>query len=90
MKGRTRGRRHRSSDEWRAILGQQAGSGLTVRQFCLREAICEQGFFRWRKRLGEQAPALRGKFVELKSSPAIESGVRVELRLTNGAILRIA
>ena len=90
MKGKTRSRRHRSADEWRAILGQQAGSGLTVRQFCLREAICEQGFFRWRKRLGEQAPMPLPRFVELRPAAGIGSAIRVELRLPNGAILRIA
>ena len=90
MKGKTSGRQYRSGDEWRAILGRQAGSGLTIRQFCKRESICEQGFFRARKRLGAQVPARHAGFVELNSAMAGDPVVRVELQLPNGAILRIA
>ena len=90
MKMKVSGRRYRSSEEWRAILGRQAGSGLTIRQFCERESICEQGFFRARKRLNAQLPTRHPGFVELTSAVAGDPVVRVELQLPSGAVLRIA
>ena len=90
MKAKTNGRRYRSSEEWRVILARQAGSGLTIREFCQGEALCEQGFFRARKRLGAQLPERRPRFVELNAGMACDALVRVELQLPSGAVLRIA
>ena len=87
---KSRGGRHRSSEEWRAILCRQADSGLTIREFCERESVCEQGFFRWRNRLGGEARAPRPRFVEVSHAAPTKDVVRVELQLPNGAILRIA
>jgi hypothetical protein len=89
MKSKTSGRRQRTADEWRSILRRQAESGLTIKEFCERETVCEQNFFRQRKKLGTEAPVVTGGFVELKRLCS-EAAVRVELQLPNGAILRIA
>lgn len=38
-------------DRWRDILQQWRSSGLTVRQFCLRNHVNEGQFWWWRRRL---------------------------------------
>ena len=40
---------------WRQMVDRQAGSGLSIRQFCEKEGISQPSFYAWRKRL------LRGK-----------------------------
>ena len=41
---------------WRKIVDRQAGSGLSIRQFCAKEGITQPSFYAWRKRLGERKP----------------------------------
>lgn len=48
---------------WRFVLSEQAGSGLSISEFCRREDISQASFYQWRKRLtdspraAEQRPA---------------------------------
>ena len=49
----TKGRADKAA-RWREILSRQAGSGLSIRQFCAREGVSEPSFFAWRKKLGER------------------------------------
>lgn len=47
---------------WRTVLKRQAGSGLSIRQFCLREGISPPSFYAWRRKLRKGArgePELR-------------------------------
>ena len=46
-------RKTRSEKElhWRELVNRQAGSGLSVRQFCAKQRISEPSFYAWRKRL---------------------------------------
>ena len=37
---------------WSEILKRQAGSGVSVRQFCVTEGVSEPSFYAWRKKLG--------------------------------------
>lgn len=90
MRKKANSRRNRSIEEWRGIVRRQVESGLTVKQYCERESVCEQSFYSWRKRLGSEVPVLPAKFVELTAPPPVEAVVRVELQLPNGAVLRIA
>ena len=39
---------------WRGVIGEWAGSGLTVSGFCRREGISANNFFRWRRVLEER------------------------------------
>lgn len=70
---------------WREILNQQAGSGLSIRKFCRKEAVSEPSFYAWRKklktretvgkRLGMEQPDNGRLFVPLKlvdASPKLE------------------
>jgi hypothetical protein len=51
---------------WREILKRQAGSHVSVRQFCRTEGVSEPSFYAWRKKLGTREndaapPATRRK-----------------------------
>lgn len=57
---------------WQEIIGRQAGSGLSVRQFCAAEGISEPSFYAWRRKLGK--PTRGGK--RSPTSSAHRSGSR--------------
>lgn len=42
---------------WRDRVRRQAGSGLSIRQFCAQERISPPSFYVWRRRLKEGADA---------------------------------
>ena len=42
----------RDAGQWQALIGRQAGSGLSVADFCRRESISTASFYRWRRLLG--------------------------------------
>jgi transposase-like protein len=46
-------RRRWNADEWRAVFGRQARSGLSVPKFCAQESINPSSFYRWRGLLGD-------------------------------------
>jgi hypothetical protein len=37
--------------EWEARLARWRTSGMSIRQFCLYEGVCEPSFYKWRKRV---------------------------------------
>ena len=39
---------------WRDIVHRQAGSGLSIREFCAKEGISQPSFYAWRRKLGKQ------------------------------------
>ena len=39
---------------WRGKIREQAGSGLTISGFCLREGLSPNSFFRWRRVLAKR------------------------------------
>ena len=39
---------------WREILKRQAGSGLSVREFCATEGVSQPSFYAWRRKFGER------------------------------------
>jgi hypothetical protein len=45
---------------WRDRMRRQAGSGLSIRQFCAQERISPPSFYSWRRRLNEGADAAVG------------------------------
>jgi hypothetical protein len=42
---------------WRDRVRRQAGSGLSIRQFCAQERISPPSFYAWRRRLQGEADA---------------------------------
>jgi hypothetical protein len=74
-----RGRDPKKESSWRGRLSLQTSSGLSVREFCRREALQETAFYFWRReivRRDSQAHAKRPAvpaFIELRAAPAIAS-----------------
>lgn len=85
---------------WQEIMGRQAGSGLSVRQFCAAEGVSQASFYAWRRKLGKptggkksQTPiARRGgsrngrEFIPLK---LLESSGAVEVVHPSGYRIRV-
>ena len=46
----------RSAQDWRALLNEQAESGLTVTAFCRQASISLASFYRWQGLLGKALP----------------------------------
>jgi hypothetical protein len=46
----------RSAQAWRALLNEQAESGLTVTAFCRQASISLASFYRWQGLLGKTLP----------------------------------
>lgn len=87
----------RSADDWRSILDQQRGSGLSQAAFCAREGIALSTFARWKQRLnGEAAPDSRDDdapgtdWIDLSRLTGTGSGWTIELDLGEGVRLRLA
>ena len=47
-------RKQGAESRWHGIVSRQAGSGMSVRQFCVAEGISEPSFYSWRRRLRDQ------------------------------------
>ena len=45
-------RKHRSADEWKALIEEQMASGLTGVAFCNQHGLSAKSFYKRRKRLG--------------------------------------
>lgn len=73
-----------AADRWRKILEKQAGSGLSVAEFCRREELSQASFYQWRKRLYAEGPS-SGSFVSL----AVVGGPGVAIDLPCGAVVRV-
>jgi hypothetical protein len=92
----------RTVDSWRALVGGQPASGLTVSGYCAQARVCKASFYRWRRLLNAAAerprelhavPAATGNvpaFVDLGTLAL--RGERLELRvdLGGGLVLQIA
>lgn len=65
---------------WRAIIENQATSGMCIAAYCRNSHIKPSNFYTWRRRLKEQQPSTGG-FLELVPTgvPESTSGVRVHL-----------
>jgi hypothetical protein len=74
---------------WRARIGEQERSGMSVGRFCQEQQITEQSFYVWRKRL-RQPEAVRFALVESGPAPAARAAEpMLELVLKTGERLRI-
>lgn len=63
-------RKRRSADEWRNLIEQQAGSGLSGLAFCQQHGLLAKTFYRQRKLLGSSGlvPAVH-PFIKVDSGP---------------------
>ena len=67
-------------DHWRAIIENQATSGMSVAAYCRDARIKPSYFYTWRRRLKEQQPSAGG-FLELIPGRLTDSASGVRIRL---------
>lgn len=92
-------RKHRTPEQWQALVDRQRDSGLSAPQFCQQENIGYASFCHWRKRLSEastddSADAGDANFLDLSSliggSSSSGPGWNIVLSLGNGVELRLS
>ena len=77
------------ADEWRERIAEQAGSGLSIKQFCKDRGVTAWSFYDWRKRLREPGAV---RFALLERGPAEReraTEAHLELILPDGARMHI-
>ncbi len=63
-------RKHRSQDQWRDLIEQQARSGLNGSAFCEQHGLSPKTFYRHRKALeGKAEDSVSGRFVKVQPKP---------------------
>ena len=72
---------------WRELLGRQACSALTVRDFCDLEGVSTASFYSWRRRLSDRAKE-SPEFVPLKITQP-EPHACLEIVLSNAMTIRV-
>lgn len=92
-------RKHRTPEQWQALVDQHRDSGLSASQFCKQENIGYSSFCNWRKRLSDQSTdnstdSGEASFLDLSSlmgtSPSSGLGWNIVLSLGNGVELRLS
>jgi hypothetical protein len=92
-------RKHRTPEQWQALVDQQRDSGLSAMPFCKQENIGYASFCNWRKRLSDglvadSAGSGDAGFLNLSSlksaSPSSGAGWNIVLSLGNGVELRLS
>jgi transposase-like protein len=73
----------RTRDDWLDLVTRQAGSGLSVAEFCRRHELLQNSFYRWRRVLADE---VESSFVPL----AITDSRSIEIELPCGAILKVS
>ncbi|KXO06385.1 IS66 family insertion sequence element accessory protein TnpA [Marinobacter excellens] len=97
--GQLGGLKHRTPEQWQALVDQQRDSGLSASKFCKQENIGYASFCNWRKRLADPStdePSGSGEasFLDLSSlmgsSTSSGAGWHIVLSLGNGVELRLS
>lgn len=92
-------RKHRTPEQWQALVDQQLNSGLSAVQFCKQEHLGYATFCHWRKRLSvcpthESQTTSDAHFLDLTSMMASAApssqGWNIVLSLGNGVELRLS
>lgn len=79
-------RSHRGEVFWREAVGRQAGSGLSMTEFCRRESIPVSTFSYWRVKLASTELTPRLLPVEVVGSAPTSA---IEVALPTGHVLRV-
>ena len=75
-------RKRRSADEWRQLIEQQAGSGLSGLAFCQQHGLQAKTFYRQRKLLsGSELISTVHPFIKVGSGPVQQAATKSEVIL---------
>jgi transposase-like protein len=85
VRGRDVSRRRWSAEEASAALKRLDESGLSVREFAVRQGLNAQRLYRWRAQLGTVSAVAPPAFVEIKP-PTV---VAIEVVLRSGHVVRL-
>ena len=67
---------------WQEMLDRQAGSGLSIRRFCVRERVSEPSFYMWRRRLsGRRSSETRSELTMPRVADSREGREFIPLKL---------
>src|SRR4051794_12823549 len=82
---------YRNAEQWKELAAKQAGSGLSVEQFCEAEGINPGVFYTWRRRLEGPGRVTRKKpsqmaepFIDLGAVQGASAEGRCEVRVQLG------
>ena len=78
--------------KWQKRMKRQLESGLSVAEFCRREAVSQGAFYYWRTKLGEPSgPDSGPRFlpVSLVAGPERAAAGGIEIDLPTGAVVRL-
>ena len=88
-------RTRRTAEQWRTLIAEQAGSGLSQEAFCKQKKLALSTFASWKRRLG-RGPAVENEptsdpatWIDLGSLGARSAGWDIELDLGDGVCLRL-
>ena len=79
-------RNEATRDVWSARLQEQAGSGLGIRPWCVREGVKEPSFHYWRKQLSRSVSPV-SQLIALPF-PDRQSESMLELQTPHGYVIR--
>lgn len=71
-------------EERRQLITRWQQSGLSHKEFCIRENISFHQFYYWKKKFCKTEKNSPGKFLKLRSSAALPETIFAEVTLTNG------
>lgn len=83
-----RRRQHRSARQWRQILEDWQGSGLSVSQFCRNHKVPTSAFYRWKRKLGQAEDRERASFIQVAWPTAKDA--MLELTCPGGHVFRFS
>lgn len=76
---------------WRGLMERRGKTGESVRAICLEEGVSECSFYRWRRRLDEEAREAAGFVaVDVVEKEGASGGSGVELGLPCGVAIRVS
>ena len=82
-------RRHWTLDQKRAIVAAAFAPGAVVSAVARRADVCAGQIYRWRREIGAAVPGFAEVMMVPAATVAVPGGEAIELRLADGAQLRI-
>lgn len=63
-------KKHRTPEQWQALINQHRNSGLSIEQFCQQHKLARSCFYTCRKRLAEQATPTQESYQSIPTKPS--------------------